>query len=187
MSKVQPIQTNQPVKPQNWFSTTYYSSIVAGIFILFCNIGSTSQTTLHGTIVGYCFIAVGALLLVGYILKQQSLIKGGSPLTNILTIAPFIIFLAIVIYMVSILSNNFQHISNGHVSRGYYHFMNVFILLLIVILFVFHMATDSPNSQFSKTYQLDSVYAIGLIILEIVALTIIITINTILKYFSTDG
>jgi len=166
----------------NWYSNIYNSLIVVGIIIIICTMGSSSASSLTGTITGYSFIVTGSLLLMGYLMNNM---KGLSIISQLITVGPFVVLIGILVYMIYLLSFYFNQITNGNVSNGYYSFMNIFVVLLMVQMFIFYNGTR--DKSFIETGAIGKVTGLVLYFLEIINIIVVITLGIILKYFSTDG
>lgn len=169
----------------NWYSNIYNSLIVVGIIIIICTIGSNSASSLTGTITGYSFIITGIFLLTSYLMNQM---RSSSVPDNIPTIpafAPFIVLIGILIYMIYLLSVYFNQITNGDVSSSYYNFMNIFVVLLMLQLYIFYNGTQ--DKRLKDTGFVSKVTGLILFLLELINIVVVITLGVILKYFTTDG
>jgi len=144
--------------------------------------GSSSASSLTGTITGYSFIVTGSLLLMGYLMNNM---KGLSIISQLITVGPFVVLIGILVYMIYLLSFYFNQITNGNVSNGYYSFMNIFVVLLMVQMFIFYNGTR--DKSFIETGAIGKVTGLVLYFLEIINIIVVITLGIILKYFSTDG
>jgi len=144
--------------------------------------GSSSASSLTGTITGYSFIITGTLLLMGYLMNNM---KGLSIISQLITVGPFVVLIGILVYMIYLLSFYFNQITNGNVSNGYYSFMNIFVVLLMVQMFIFYNGTR--DKSFIETGAIGKVTGLVLYFLEIINIIVVITLGIILKYFSTDG
>ena len=122
----------------NWYSNIYNSLIVVGIIIIICTIGSNSKSGLTGTITGYSFIITGTLLLMGYLMNNMAISQTNSSIiSHLITVGPFVVLIGILVYMIYLLSYYFNHITNGQVANSYYSFMNIFIVLLSIQMYIF--------------------------------------------------
>ena len=91
----------------------------------------------------------------------------------------------LLIYVIYLLSYYFNQITNCNVSSGYYNFMNIFIVILMVQLYIFYNATQDTN--FKDNGVINKVTGLLLYLLEVINVIVIITLGIILKYFTTDG
>jgi hypothetical protein len=170
----------------NWYSNIYNSLIAVGIIIIICTIGSISVSSLTGTITGYSFIITGTLLLIGYLMNNMTKSQSGSTIiSHLITIGPFVVLVGILIYMIYLLSFYFNKITNGNVASSYFSFMNIFIVLLMLQMYVFYNGTR--DKRFTETGSIAKVTGLVLYLLEIINIIVVITLGIILKYFSTDG
>jgi hypothetical protein len=150
-------------------------------------VGSNTVSNLTGTIIGYSFIVTGALLLVGYLLNNMNTMAGStfSFISSLITVGPIVLLIGILTYMIYLLSYYFSQITAGHISSGYYTFMNIFIILLMVEFYVFYNSTQ--DKVFKTTGAIGKITGMILYLLELVSIVTVITLGIILKYFSTDG
>jgi len=167
----------------NWYSTIYNALIVTGIIIILSTIGTNNVSGLTGTIVGYSFIITGIILLIGYLMNNMNIAT--TWISKIVTVGPFIALIGLLIYVIYLLSYYFIQITHGNVSSGYYNFMNIFIVILMVQLYIFYNATQDKN--FKDNGVINKVTGLLLYLLEIINVIVIITLGIILKYFTTDG
>ena len=170
-----------------WYTIIYNSLLLVGVIIIFCTMGSNSASNLTGTIIGYSFIVTGTLLLIGYLLNNMNATSGSnfSLISSLVTIGPFVLLIGILIYMIYLLSYYFSQITAGHISSGYYTFMNIFIILLMVEFYVFYNGTQ--DKVFKTTGTIGKITGMILYLLELVSIVTAITLGIVLKYFSTDG
>jgi hypothetical protein len=170
----------------NWYSNVYNSLIVTGIIIVLCTLGSNSSSGLTGTITGYSFIITGSLLLMGFLLNNMNSSSNSSTLiSKLVTVGPFIVLIGILIYMIYLLSYYFTQITNGNVANSFNTFMNIFIALFGLQMYIFY--TGMKNKNFKETGTLTKVTGLILYLLELINIIVVITLGIILKYFSTDG
>ena len=178
-----------PLKMDNskWYSIIYNSFLVVGIIIIISTIGSNSASSLTGTIVGYSFVVIGTLLLTGYLLNKMNATSGStfSLINGLVSIGPFVALIGILVYMIYIISYYFSQITEGHVSSGYYNFMNVFVILLALQFYIFY--NSIREAEFETRGTIGKVTGMTLYLLELCSIVTAITLNVILKHFSTDG
>lgn len=170
-----------------WYTIIYNSLLIVGLIIIFCTVGSNTASNLTGTIIGYSFIVTGSLLLIGYLLSNMNTMTGSnfSLISSLITVGPILLLIGILIYMIYLLSYYFSQITAGHISSGYYTFMNIFIVLLMVEFYIFYNSTQ--DKVFKTTGAIGKITGMILYLLELVSIVTVITLGIILKYFSTDG
>jgi len=170
-----------------WYSIIYNSLLIVGLIISLVTIGSYTASNLTGTIIGYSFIVTGILLLMGHLMANINSISGTNTsfISAIITVGPFILLIGIIIYMIYLLSYYFSQITSGRIPGGYYTFMNIFIVLLMLEFYVFYNGMQDKN--FKITGSLGKITGMTLYLLELISIVTVITLGIILKYFSTDG
>ena len=170
-----------------WYTIIYNSLLLVGLIIVFFTMGSNTSSNLTGTIIGYSFIVVGVLLLIGFLLNNMNTIAGAnfSFISSLITVGPFVLMIGILVYMIYLLSYYFSQITAGHISSGYYTFMNIFVVLLMVEFYIFY--NNLQDKAFKTTGTIGKVPGMVLYLLEIISIVTLITLGIILKYFSTDG
>ena len=164
---------------------TYYSLIIVGTIIIFSTIGTSSVGSVTGTIIGYSFIIVGLLIISGVSLSKMGSHGNFNIISFLMTSGPFLLTIAILSYLLYLLSIYFKQITDGNVSKGYYTFSNIIIILIIAQLIIF--SYGSQEKHFKTTYSLSKVYGMTLYLLGVITLFTVFTLGTILKYFTTDG
>ena len=63
--------------------------------------------------------------------------------------------------------------------------MNIFIVLLMLLLYIFYNGTQ--NKTFKESGTLNKVTGLLLYLMELINIIVVITLAIILQYFSTDG
>ena len=94
---------------------------------------------------------------------------------------PFLLILAIIAYMLYLLIYYKRKILEGHVSSGYHSFSNIIVVLMLVQLYVVYDNSNDDVMTISKG-TLSIMYLLNVLI----GIAVVI-LNTILKYYSTDG
>jgi len=172
-----------------WYSIIYNSLLIVGVIIILCTVTSNSASSLTGTIIGFSFIVTGTLLMIGYLMNnlnsQATASSTSSLISALITVGPFVLLLGILIYMIYLLSYYFKQITDGHVAGGYYTFMNIFIVLLMVEFYIFYNGMQDKTFKTSGT--VGKVTGMILYLMELISIVTVITLGIILKYFSTDG
>jgi len=167
------------------YSSIYNSLFIIGIIIIICTIGTNTPSGLTGTIIGFSFFTAGVLLLIGYLMTNILQSSSSNIFLILENIGPFVLLTGILIYIIYLLSINYDLISKGNVPDSYYNFMNIFTLLLIIQVFVFYNGMQTKEFKYSGL--LSKINSMLLYFLEIINIIVVITLGTILKYFITDG
>lgn len=134
--------------------------------------GPYNKGSVVGSMVGYSVITLSLLFLV---IIQANTNTGGL-LSILLSSGPFLLIIATTIYLLYLLGKYFDEIVAGRVSGSYGTFINLYLLMLLVQLFVYF-----KNPKDTKTTKM-LLYLLGLF-----NSVIVITLGVILAYFSTDG
>jgi hypothetical protein len=137
---------------------------------------------LFSTIVGFSCIVAGFIILVAVLLNS---IKNKGVGSYIYTFLPFAIIIASITYLLYILGSYFNRIIHGHVSRGYYTFTNIFIILIMTQLALVFYGTQ--EKKFKEENTLATSYSLLISLLGVIGFIVSITIGIILAYYSTDG
>ena len=152
------------------------SVIIASFIIIIITSGITDTNGLNALICGY----IGLLLGIFFILIN-------SPIQNLLDLFPFIAIMIIVILLLYYFRTYYHIISSGQVSSYYGSFSTlstVFLAVQIIILFkeLYRAQTkDISGSLLTNS----SIALLGL--LAIINSLIVITLGTILHFYSTQG
>ena len=150
-------------------STSIVSFVIGGI--------TESKTSLGAYIAGYSVLILGICVII------ISLFKNPNPnMFDVLYIGmPFLSILAIIAYMLYLLIYYKRKILEGHVSSGYHSFSNIIVVLMLVQLYVVYDNSNDDVMTISKG-TLSIMYLLNVLI----GIAVVI-LNTILKYYSTDG
>jgi len=152
------------------------SVIITSFIIIIITSGITDTNGLNALICGY----IGLLLGIFFILIN-------SPIQNLLDLFPFIAIMIIVILLLYYFRTYYHIISSGQVSSYYGSFSTlstVFLAVQIIILFkeLYRAQTkDISGSLLTNS----SIALLGL--LAIINSLIVITLGTILHFYSTQG
>jgi len=161
----------------------YYSLILTGIILIIMTAGISS---IIGYIVGYSFIGAGFFLLAGYLMFKLSKSNNKGGILSILTsIGPILVIVGAICYYLSIIGIYKDRITNGNVGPEYYSVSTGFLLCILLQNFIFFRGIS--NEEFKRTYTLDKITSMMLYFIGILSIVLVITMNIILAYFSTDG
>ena len=167
----------------NYTNFCLYFIAIGIIVVLFTTIfGSVNQNTLVGTMLGYSIIISGFILLASLLTSR---VYNGSLITVLYTIGPFLLIIATLIYLVYILGVYFNKISSGNISTSYYNFTNIFLILTLIQIAIFYNGVT--DNKYQSTMTLSKVTNMLLYLVGIINIIVVITLMTILAFFSTDG
>lgn len=134
--------------------------------------GPYNNGSVVGSMVGYSVITISLLFLVVVQANQNN----SGLLSILLSSGPFIVVIATTLYLLYLLGNYFNEIVEGRVSKSYSTFINLYLLMILVQLFVY-----LKNPKDTKTTKM-LLYLLG-----VFNSIVVITLGVILAYFSTDG
>lgn len=121
------------------------------------------------------------ICLYGSNLKDSN----GNPTLDMLKIAkyaiPLVLMIGNLIYTLVLMISNQKDISEGYVSPGFYTFINIYTILVLIQLYIFLSSKKDIESR------LTSVSSSFLVLIGIINIFCVITIYIILTYFKTDG
>ena len=78
-----------------------------------------------------------------------------------------------------------NNIINGRVSKGYYSFSNISVLLLFIQLYIVY--TNITTDKFETTGKISKVTSSIIYLLSVLSGICAVILFTILKYYTTDG
>jgi hypothetical protein len=110
--------------------------------------------------------------------------KGGI-LSILTSIGPILVIIGAICYYLSIIGIYKDRITNGNVDPDYYSVSSGFLVCILLQNCIFFRGIT--NDEFKKTYTLDKITSMMLYFIGILSIVLVITINIILAYFSTDG
>ena len=163
-----------------WFSNIYFSLIITGILIIILTVGAKTNSGIIGTMIGYSFIAIGILLVIGFLLNKIA--KTNTLFQIIISILPFTVILGSIIYLLYLIGSNFDKIISNHITSNYYTFTNIFVIIIFVQMYILYQGLKDKN--FTLNNQLSKVNSMLLLLLGVINMIVVITLGTILVYFS---
>jgi hypothetical protein len=163
--------------------TVFFSLIITGVIILLLTFGSTNRSALIGIMIGYSFIAIGLLSVIGYLLT--SILKSKPFFQILITILPFLLLISTILYILYLIATYFTNIIQGNITNSYNTFTMMFNILLVLQLLLFFYAIS--DKKFIQTSDFSKLYSISILLFGILNTFIVITLGIMLSYFSTDG
>jgi len=154
----------------------------AGFMILLACSGEMTQNKLIGTITGYGFILVGMLIFTTLLFQNAKVSPNASGAKSV---GPFIVFMLLIVMLISIISKHFNKIAQGHVSNSFSNMMKLKNMLVMLILVLSSMATNTD--EFKTTGAIGDDYGAAMYFMNILSSVILVTIYIILVLYPTDG
>ena len=153
--------------------------LIAVVFCILCTIGVTTESGLEALIGEYS--VMGAVVLLILLLKTKNMLNSGivDKMSVLITAAPFLFLLFLIVYYIVIVSIYFKNIVSKKISEYYYMFSKLSTGLILgqVLLIVYTMAKtiEIPKKTFTILMLLGTINAI-----------VLITLGVILKFYTTD-
>jgi len=155
---------------------------IAGFMILLACSGEMTQNKLVGLLLGYGFILVGMLAFTTLLFQNAKVTPDSSGAKSV---GPFVVFMILIVMLISIISKHFNKIAQGHVSKSFSNMMNLKHMLVMLILVISSMATNTDG--FKTTGAIGSEYGAAMYFMNILSAVILVTIYIVLALYPTDG
>jgi hypothetical protein len=153
--------------------------LVADVFCILFTIGVTTESGLEALIGEYSIL--GAVVLIILVLKTKTMLDSSitDKISILLTLAPFLFILILIIAFIVLISTYFNQIINNKISDYYYGFSKIStgLILTQILTLVYSMMNSAELSKkiFSVLMLLGTINAIALI-----------TLGVILNFYTTD-
>ena len=175
---------------KDWYSSIYRAFIIASVISFIISFFSQGDVSLGASISGYCVLILGILMIL--LILFQNILKYNSNqglfqfiLTILKTSGPFLLMLSVIGFILYLIINYKNLISDNHVSKSYYTFSNIAIILLLLQIYIVYTNITTP--QFETNGKLSIVTASLIYLLGILTAGCSLILFTILKYYTTDG
>ena len=174
----------------DWYSNIYKSFLVSTIITFLIYFNSSGETALGALLTSYSLLTISILMILIFlfnkVIENQQNSTIWQILYNIFSMAgPFLLMLGIIgfiLYLIIIFKDN---ISSNHVSKGFYTFTNISIILLLLNVGIIYNTINKP--KFQESGKISNVTSKILFLIGILTSITSLIIYTILKYFTTDG
>lgn len=175
---------------KDWYSSIYKACIFASLVAFIIGFFSQSKTSLGAYIAGYSILTLGVMMILiilfNNVLRFSSNGSSFQIFSSILMISgPFLLILAIISFILYLLINYKDKIIDGHVAPSYNSFSNIIILLLMLQVYLVY--TNISTDSFESSGKISKVTSSLIYLLGVLTAICSIILNTILKYYSTDG
>lgn len=175
--------------------TLSYSLCLSGMVVLLCTLPASPQTSgiVVGTEIGFSLVALGLfsiVVMVAVEYSQQGISSMSIIKKAVVQLSPVVVLAALIGYTVSLISFYAPHISGqvndvSTVTPDYFMALNWFFFLLVVELYVGYHALNTE--MFKGTFELDYVSFFGLAFLLLLSGVAVLTMKSVLQFYSTDG
>lgn len=175
---------------KDWYSSIYKAFIMASVISFVISFFSSGEISLGASLAGYSVLILGIMMFLIILFQNilsnnqnQGFFKVFS--TVLMNTGPFLLMLSVigvVLYLIIYYKNK---IIDEHVSKSYYVFSNMTIVLLLLQLYIVYTNITSVN--FESTKKLSKLTSSLVYLLGVLTASCVIILFTILKYYTTDG
>lgn len=174
----------------DWYSSIYKSFIMTSIITFIISFFSTGNISFGSSLAGYSILILGIMMIL--IILFQNILKSNQDqkllyLIYLLLIntCPFLLILGVIGFILYLIIYYKKIIIDNHVSKSYYTFSNMNIVLLLIQLYIVY--TNVSTKSFESSGKLSKVTTSIITLLGILTLMSSLILFTILKYYTTDG
>jgi hypothetical protein len=174
----------------NWYSSVYKALIMASVIAFAIGFFSQGNVSLGAILSGYSVLILAVMMILLILFKSLLKVTNGQTtfqmlLTIITTTGPFLLMLGVISFILYLIINYKTIIIENHVSKSYYTFSNIAIVLfLIQIYFVY---TNIDSEKFVNTGQMSKITSSLIYLIGVLTLACSLILFTVLKYYTTDG
>jgi hypothetical protein len=166
-----------------WYASIYKAFLIASVIAFFIGFCSTGKTCLNAYLAGYSLLAAGILVLFVRLMN----VTQHPPLSMFLTtLFPFVLMLGILAILLYTIILNRDKIIHQQVSKDYYTFSNVTIILFLLQVYLVYSSISSVTFQ-QQQGRLSKTTSSLLYFLGTLSLLSTYILYNILTYFTTDG
>lgn len=176
----------------SWYSGIYKAFIYASVILFIIYFFTSGSSSYYSLITGLSTFILGISMIIILIMNSIIAINASNnkfssfSFNNIGTLlyktGPLFLILGLIGFLLYLCFQYKSPILSGHVSSGYYTFMNISICLMLSQLY---LILSSP--QTTDKIHIHKITAGILYLINLITLVCALTINSILKYFTTDG
>lgn len=175
---------------KDFYSSIYKACIFASLIAFIIGFFSESRMSLGAYIAGYSVLTLGIMMILIILFNNVLRVNSNGSSFQILysilmTSGPFLLILSVISFVLYLLINYKEKIIAGHVSNSYNSFSNIIVLLLLVQIYLVY--NNISSDTFISTGKISKVTSSFIYLLGVLTAICSITLNTILKYYSTDG
>jgi len=174
---------------ENWFGILTTSLVIVGSVILLLSLTISNDSIAYVSICGYSIILFAFCLIIANVFNKTVRVTGGSMSTFLPlffnNIGPFLLNIGVVTFLLSLTIIYTDRINAGHLLDSYYSFSRLTIFMILIQMAIFYSGMKSKS--FKQESKLPSVYTSFSYLVGVILLYMSIIIQTILKYYTTDG
>ena len=175
---------------KDWFSSVYKGFIISALISFIIAFFTEGSASYGAYISGYSVLII-AIMMILLVLFNKILSSNpeGSTFGNLLkvfiTSTPLLLMLAVIGFLFYMMITYKNIILEGNISKSYYSFNNINVILLLIQLYMIYNVTTSKNFENSGIFP--RVTSNLILLIGILSGISSINIFIILKYFTTDG
>jgi hypothetical protein len=175
---------------KDWYSSIYKAFIMTCAIAFIISFFSQGEVSLGAVISGYSLLILGILMILLILFQNVLKYNGNQNLfqfifTILKTSGPFLLILGVIGFILYLIINYKNLIVDNHVSKSYYTFSNIAIILLLLQLYIVYTNITTP--QFENTGKLTLLTSSLVYLLGLLTFSCSLILFTILKYYTTDG
>jgi len=175
---------------KDWYSSIYKAFIIAAIISFIIGFFNEGKIALGSLIAGYSVLILGIMMILLILFNGIMKVTGSQTImqimyTLLLTTGPFLLMLGVISFILYLLITYKAIILDNHVSKSYYSFSNITILLIFIQLYIVY--TNINTNNFETSGKISKVTSSMVYLLGVLSAISSIILFTILKYFTTDG
>jgi len=176
------------VQGQSWFDVVYMSLFAVSTIIIMISATDVSSMA-YLSIVGYSLIFISIMLITVNILNNIRIATGGKMSTFFpaffYSASPFILNMGIILFLLSLMIVYFNRINQGHLSKDYYGFSQSAIILMLIQMIILYNGMQTKSYQDQKIFPM--IYTSSSLLVGVINIYVVVCIQIILKYYTTDG
>jgi hypothetical protein len=175
---------------KDWYDSIYKGFMIAGLISFIIGFFTQGQTALGAYISGYSVLTLGIMMILLILFNNILNTSQNSTTFNLLytillTTGPFLLMLGVISFILYLMITYKNNIINDHVSKSYYSFSNISVILLFIQLYIVY--TNITTDKFETTGKISKVTSSIIYLLSVLNAICSIILFTILKYYTTDG
>jgi hypothetical protein len=168
---------------KDWYSSIYKALIIASVISFIISIFSSGSTAYGGMLAGYSLLILGIMMILLILFNEILNFNQGSTFQIIFSIllstGPFLLMLGVIGFIMYLIINYQEKINLGYVTKSYYTFSNISILLFLLQIYIVYKNIDTGKmSKVTSSFM----YLLGVLTVMTSLIMFII-----LKYYTTDG
>jgi hypothetical protein len=175
---------------KDWYASIYKGFLTAGLVAFIIGFFTQGNTALGAYISGYSVLTLGIMMILLILFNNilntsQNMSTFNLLYTILITTGPFLLMLGVISFILYLMITYKNNIINDHVSKGYYSFSSISVILLLIQLYIVY--TNISTDKFETTGKISKVTSSIIYLLSVLSAICSIILFTILKYYTTDG